>query len=240
VAGCTSAAAAVVRRHASLTSLPSACEGLRAGQLDRVVATVVTEAADHGRKVQRRHLAAAASARLAVLLKAAQREREAAARKRHGQPSPGRPPALRAGGPASGYTIPVGLAALAAWLLTASAGAYLAFGWLARGDLRRSLTSGRWRSPPVILLHVGLAVTGLLTWIGFLASGWPPVAWVATALLLPVLGLGMATLLSAIPDADARPAVTGGSRPPVLVIVLHGGGATVTLLLALLAAIAAH
>jgi hypothetical protein len=79
-------------------------------------------------------------------------------------------------------------------------------------------------------------------------------AWIAVGLILPVAGLGMATLVAALPEpaASGRPASPGLSlatrmaetaparvRMPVTVIAVHGVLATATILLVLLAAIGA-
>src|SRR6202035_1735681 len=55
--------------------------------------------------------------------------------------------------------------------------------------------------PPLIILgHFGLAVTGLGLWIAFMASDLRVLAWTAAGLLLPTAGLGMATLVTALPE----------------------------------------
>ena len=89
--------------------------------------------------------------------------------------------------------------------------------------------------------HFGLALTGLLTWIGYLATGVTGLAWAACGLLLAVASLGMALVFlspasaaaETRPGDDPPPAV----RPPVPVIAAHITVACVTILLATLAAI---
>jgi hypothetical protein len=87
------------------------------------------------------------------------------------------------------------------------------------------------------------------------ASHVPALAWTGVCLIIPAAGLGMATLVSALPGpaASAGPASPGprlAARPagtaaparvriPVVVIALHGMLATATILLVLLAAIGA-
>ena len=104
----------------------------------------------------------------------------------------------------------------------------------------------------MVFSHFGLAIGGLGIWIGYLLTRWAPVAWIALAILLPVAGLGMATLIQAIPDPDPA---TGGDpvrhppalpyaavrtrKMPVVMIAAHGALATATLLLALLGSVAA-
>jgi hypothetical protein len=156
------------------------------------------------------------------------------------------------------------VAALVAWLVTATAGSYLLAGWLRHGGLRRGRGGSRTGGmPPVIILgHFGLAVTGLGLWIAFMASDLTALAWTAAALLLPTAGLGMATLVTALPEPaeSTSPPPAAGPGPagpdsgrlatriaattaparvrmPVTVIALHGVLATATMLLVLLAAI---
>jgi manganese efflux pump family protein len=110
--------------------------------------------------------------------------------------------------------------------------------------------------PPVIIIsHVALAVAGLGIWIAFVALDVSVLAGIAVALIVPTAGLGMATLVAALPEpaASARPASPGSplatriavTEPParvpmpVTVIAVHGVLATATILLALLAAIGA-
>ena len=104
----------------------------------------------------------------------------------------------------------------------------------------------------MVVSHFGLAIGGLGAWIGYLLTRWAPVAWIALAILLPVAGLGMATLIQAIPDPDPTPggdpvrdppalqsAAVRTRKMPVVMIAAHGALATATLLLALLGSVAA-
>ena len=129
--------------------------------------------------------------------------------------------------------------------------------WIAHGGLRRA-RAGHARFPPtMIVAHFGLAVTGLLAWIAYLVTGLTSVAWTASALLLPVFGLGMAMLIlslperslraTAIPAAQAVPAKAAhgpamddpppARHPPTMIVVAHGVFATATILFAILAAV---
>ena len=105
----------------------------------------------------------------------------------------------------------------------------------------------------MIVAHFGLAVTGLLAWIAYLVTGLTSVAWTASGLLLPVIGLGLAMLLlslperfreaTAIPAAQATPAGSvmddppPARHPPTLIVVAHGVFAMATILFAILAAV---
>jgi hypothetical protein len=240
MAGCTAVAARAIRQAVTLTVLPSACRGLEPADLERAAVAAIDEVAGHGDKATRRRLESQAEARLSYLIDVARRGEIAQLRR-----------AARPGPASRSRHVPVDLAALIAWLLTVASGGYLLTGWLAHGGLRRART-GRGLPAPVILAHFGLALTGLATWIGYLISGSAPVAWIAAGLLLPVLGLGIATLMTAIPDAgpaEAGPAQAGpaqagpeAGRPPmpVLAVAAHGIFATLTLLLVLLAVLAAR
>ncbi len=141
------------------------------------------------------------------------------------------------------------------WLITVGLGSAMTVRWIAHGGLRRA-RAGHARFPPAMIVgHFGLAVTGLLAWIAFLVTGLTSVAWTASALLLPVIGLGMAMLilslpersLGTIPAAQAIPAdaVPGpvmdepppARHPPTLIVVAHGVFAMATILFAILAVV---
>ena len=82
-----------------------------------------------------------------------------------------------------------------------------------------------------------LALTGLLAWISYLATGVTGLAWAACGLLLAVASLGMALVFlppAATQSEDDPPSVR---RPPVPVIAAHITAACITILLATLAAI---
>jgi manganese efflux pump family protein len=218
--------------------LPGACRGLGPRQLDQAITIAVSHFASHGDKAIRRHLAGQTRAHLRYLVAAARRaEAGQAARRR----SASRHAATAA---AASTRVPIGLATLLAWLLTATSGAFLLAKWLAQASGRRP---GRPGAPPVVVLsHLGLALGGLAAWSSYLLTSWAPLAWLALAFLLPVVGLGISTLMVAIPDPSPDPAVSparsrpsGRARPPVLVIVAHGALAALTVILALLGAVAA-
>jgi hypothetical protein len=91
--------------------------------------------------------------------------------------------------------------------------------------------------------HFGLALTGLLAWISYLATGLAALAWTACGLLLTVASLGMALvfLAPATAAAETRPEdhPPRAGHPPVLVIAAHITAACLTILLTTLAAIGA-
>ena len=88
----------------------------------------------------------------------------------------------------------LGLATLLCWLFTASFGAYMLRSLAARGALREQRSVRDGLSPRVLYTHFSLALTGLVTWAAFLATGWGPLAWVAVILLTPAIGLGICTV----------------------------------------------
>src|ERR1700736_2638988 len=72
---------------------------------------------------------------------------------------------------------PLAIAAVITWVLTASIGVYMLRTWVARGGLHRQRTTGVGVPPVLVFGHASAALTGLLIWIGFLKTGWDPLAW---------------------------------------------------------------
>jgi hypothetical protein len=94
--------------------------------------------------------------------------------------------------------------------------------------------SGAAAAPVLNFTHFGLAITGLLTWISYLAAGVTGLAWAGCGLLLAAASLGMSLVfLAGQPGDDPRPS----EHRPVLVIAAHITAACTTILLAILAAI---
>jgi uncharacterized protein len=86
------------------------------------------------------------------------------------------------------------IATLVSWLLTASLGGYMLTTWVARGGLRSARARPNGLPPPLIFTHGGLAITGLLLWASFTASGWRLLAWLAVGVLMGAIGLGVCTV----------------------------------------------
>ena len=83
------------------------------------------------------------------------------------------------------------LAALIAWVITASGGLYLLTIWLIEYD-REFQSAAATRLPvPVIGLHALLAIIGMAVWTFFLITGRPGLSWLAVLILLAVAGLGL-------------------------------------------------
>jgi hypothetical protein len=89
--------------------------------------------------------------------------------------------------------------------------------------------------------HFGLALTSLLAWVSYLATGAAGLAWAACGLLLAAASVGI-TLVFLAPATTAAATRLGddppqAGHPPVLVIAVHITAACITILLATLAAI---
>jgi hypothetical protein len=102
-------------------------------------------------------------------------------------------------------------ATLVTWLFDAVSGGYMLRTWIVRGGLRRQRAADR-LAPRVVFGHFGMASTGLLIWVCYLASGWIVLAWLAVGLLMVVIGLGVSTVTvwtpfpaHRAPGADAGP-----------------------------------
>ena len=65
----------------------------------------------------------------------------------------------------------------------------------------------------VVYGHASLALTGLVIWISYVATGLAALAWVAACLLMPVIGLGaaMVTVWTPYPVPPAAQAGSPGS-----------------------------
>ena len=89
---------------------------------------------------------------------------------------------------------PLAIAALIAWVLTASIGVYMLHTWVARGGLRRQRATGVVVPPAVVFGHASAALTGLAIWISFLEVSWDPLAWLGVALIAAAIALGVCTV----------------------------------------------
>ena len=89
---------------------------------------------------------------------------------------------------------PLAVAAVIAWVLTASIGVYMLRTWVARGGLRRQRTTGVGVPPAVVFGHASAALTGLLIWLGFIQTGWVPLAWLGVTLITGAIALGVCTV----------------------------------------------
>ena len=112
-------------------------------------------------------------------------------------------------------------ATLICWLLTASLGAFMLRTWLARGGLGRERARVGGLPPQLIFGHAGLALSGLLVWSGYVATGTRAVAWTAVGLLMVTIALGLCTVTLWTPYPARRPGERRASAPtdePVVVV----------------------
>jgi len=247
VESCIQFGISAIKHHVTVTSVPAACQGLTRAQVNFAVGSALhVLAIGPGGKVGQRKRVAKFSPFLAHLAASVPEQRS--------QP-PVSAPAAQPAQPANRTTL--GLVALVTWLITVGLGSAMTVRWIARGGFRRARAGHARVRPSMIVAHFGLAVTGLLAWIAYLVTGLTGVAWTASGLLLPVIGLGMAMLIlslpersleaTAIPGAQATPAdaapgpVTDdpppARHPPTLIVVAHGVFAMATILFAILAAV---
>ena len=235
VQGCAAYGLHAIEHHITVTWKPVPCQGLSKAEVNQAVALAVVRAAGDARKAIRRKREGEAAPYLDHLVSAL-------------PPVAGAPPTGAQSSSANrGRDLPMGIAALIAWLVAAGSGAYVLGSWIARGGtLRRPARGAGIGSPPALLFgHFGLALSGLVFWVAYLATGWAALAWVAVAVLLPVAGLGMATLVNGLPArraATRQPSTGTGTvaarvRLAPLVVAAHGALAVATMILVLLAAL---
>lgn len=111
-------------------------------------------------------------------------------------------------------------ATLVSWLVAESLGAYMLRNWLSSGGARRKGAGTAAAGPAqetmslaLILSHAGLALGGLVSWVIFLVSGLPALAWFAVGLLAPAIGLGISTVTIWTPYPARRPPEPGERSP---------------------------
>jgi hypothetical protein len=135
-------------------------------------------------------------------------------------------------------------AALIAWVVTAGGGFVLLSIWLGRGGMRQGREPGTRIRPPLILSHFGLAATGLVIWIIYLATDSDALAWIAFVILAVVAVLGW-TMFAIWWQRRQRGAVREAVDPgtpaeqhfPASIVTLHGLLAVTTVVLVFLTAI---
>jgi hypothetical protein len=107
------------------------------------------------------------------------------------------------------------IAAVIAWVLTASIGVYMLRTWVTRGGLRRQRATGVGVPPAVVFGHASAALTGLAIWIGFLKTGWDQLAWTGVAVVAAAIALGVCTVTLWTPYPVIAPPAEGGPEGPV-------------------------
>ena len=231
----------VIHQRRTVTREPAACRGLSQQQVEQAVGQAIRLAEGGHHKAVSRELAVAAGARLAYLITAAPpaprpRPRRAAGAAAPGRLPPGAPPGPRSPQPSPRWSAGSSPRAPVAYLLA---------GWISHGGARRPRTRSAGLPPAVIFGHFGLAVTGLLIWAAFVATAVTALAWTAAGLLMPVAGLGFATLALLISAQTGRRAhrprrPSGSARRPGSGAGHRGPrrAAALTILLVVLAALA--
>lgn len=91
------------------------------------------------------------------------------------------------------------VACLLSWLVTEAFGAWMLRRWILAGGARRPAVRGELRTAPVVFGHAALALSGLTSWVVFLATSSAAVAWLAIGFLAPAIGLGVSTLTTWTP-----------------------------------------
>jgi hypothetical protein len=146
-------------------------------------------------------------------------------------------------------------AALITWVVTAGGGFIMLGLWIQGGGMAQARQSGRVIRPPLILSHFGLAATGLVLWIIYIASDSDALAWIAFALLAVVALLGFTMFAiwlqqrtgtgaaATAPGAGEGSIGPGGAavqtaerRFPIPIVAAHGLVAAATLILVVLTA----
>ena len=222
---CFEFALSAIQRHVTVTSVPAACQGLSPLDVNVAVGRALRAATAGARgKVAQREAIGRDTPYVLGLIRAVPAASPPAA-----PASQSRPPSRAA----------LNLAALIVWLVTVGLGLSMMARWITR-TRRHGTQPRRGRGPLLNFTHFGLALTSLLIWISYLATGVVGLAWAACGLLLAVAGLGISLVFlapaatAAAPLEDDPPRV---GRPPVPVIAAHITAACVTILLATLAAI---
>src|SRR5271165_1920497 len=119
--------------------------------------------------------------------------------------------------------------AFGSWLVTEALGAYMLRSWIISGNARQRKSRPDGMSAPVLAGHAGLAFTGFVCWIIFLAAATPVAAWLALGFLMPAIGLGISTVTVWMPYPAHRthgsPALHPGVRDAGLADLHEGSGA---------------
>lgn len=189
VQGCAAYGLHAIEHHITVTWKPAPCRGLSKAEVNQAVALAVVRAAGDARKAIRRKREGAAAPYLDHLVSTLPLVASSL------------PTGARSAAASRSRDLPMGIAALIAWLVAAGSGAYVLGSWIARGGtLRRPARGAGTGSPPALLFgHFGLALCGLVFWVAYLVTDWAALAWVAVAVLLPVAGLGINTLVIGLP-----------------------------------------
>ena len=117
------------------------------------------------------------------------------------------------------------IAAMIAWVVTASIGVYMLRTWVTRGGLRRQRATGVGVPPLVVFGHASVALTGLLIWLSFVDTGLDLLAWLGVTVVAGAIALGVCTVTlwtpypvavppAAVPPAAVPPAAAAAPEAP--------------------------
>jgi hypothetical protein len=119
------------------------------------------------------------------------------------------------------------IAALIAWVLTASIGVYMLRTWVVRGGLRRQRATGVGVPPAVVFSHASAALVGLVIWASFVKTRWDPLAWLGVVMITGAIALGVCTVTLWTPYPVVVPAEDGKGGPGGWVPPRGGPGGSV-------------
>jgi hypothetical protein len=141
--------------------------------------------------------------------------------------------------------------ALVTWVVTAGLGFFMLATWARAGGVRAAsaTASGTGQATttahpagtrfptPLVFGHFGLAATGLVLWIIYLAADTDALAWVAFVILLVVAAGGDVLFLRWWKERGESGAQLAEQTIPTAVVYTHGLFAVATLVLVLLTAL---
>ena len=127
------------------------------------------------------------------------------------------------------------IAAMIAWVLTASIGAYMLRTWVTRGGLRRQRATGAGVPPAVVFGHASAALTGLLVWLGFVDTGLDLLAWLGVTVMAGAIALGVCTVTLWTPYPVAVPPAPAPATVPEATPAAEDGTVTDKMIAELLA-----
>ena len=105
------------------------------------------------------------------------------------------------------------IAAMIAWVVTASIGIYMLRTWVTRGGLRRQRATGAGVPPAVVFGHASAALTGLVIWLGFVNTGLDLLAWLGVTVVTGAIALGVCTVTLWTPYPVAVPPAPAAVPP---------------------------
>jgi hypothetical protein len=146
----------------------------------------------------------------------------------------------------------VAFAALITWFAAVLLGLYMLAVWLIENDVTDRAAAPSRLPVVIIFTHLGLAATGLATWVVYLVLEQKIFAWTAIGILGGIAALGATMFLRWIPvyrgpartasqaqPLGGAPAIPAEGNFPVVIVAAHGLLAVTTLVLTLITALEA-